>query len=107
MPLANRDYVKLGADAAPLGSEGIDELAGEVAEWTLGDGQIEREYDLGSFPGAVEFVTRVADLAEEADHHPDIHIYYRRVHLVLSTHSIGGLSENDFILSARIDRLLG
>ena len=51
------------------------------------------------------FVNKVADLAEAEGHHPDIHIFYNKVSLELSTHAIRGLSENDFILAAKIDRL--
>ena len=53
------------------------------------------------------FVNAVADIAESEDHHPDITIRYRRVTLTLTTRAIGGLSENDFILAAKIDRLHG
>jgi len=106
MPFADYEYVKLAPNATPMAVGQIDELAGASPEWNVEDGEIEREYDLGGFPAAVDFVTRVATLAEQTDHHPDIHICYRRVHLVLSPHSIGGLSENDFILAGRIDCLL-
>ena len=56
-----------------------------------------------SFPAAISFVNRVADLAEKADHHPDIDIRYDRVRLRLSTHSEGGLTRRDFDLAAQID----
>lgn len=52
------------------------------------------------------FVNRVAAVAEEQRHHPDIRISYNKVRLTLSTHKIGGLSRNDFILAAKIDRLI-
>ncbi len=58
------------------------------------------------FLAAVALIRRLADVAEEQDHHPDVHLTgYRRLSLVLSTHSIGGLSENDFILAAQIEAL--
>ena len=53
----------------------------------------------------MKFVNRVADLAEEEGHHPDIHIHYNRVRFDIWTHAINGLSENDFILAAKIDSL--
>ena len=53
----------------------------------------------------MKFVNRVADLAEEEGHHPDIHIHYNRVRFDIWTHAINGLSENDFILAAKIDAL--
>ena len=58
------------------------------------------------FPTAIDFFQRVADVANKEDHHPDLHLTgYRKVAIELSTHAIGGLSENDFILAAKIDQL--
>ena len=54
---------------------------------------------------AMTFVTDVADLAEEEQHHPDFHVTYGTVRLSLSTHDIGGLSENDFIMAAKINQI--
>lgn len=65
---------------------------------------ISREYRFPTFPAAVRFVDFVAELAEAADHHPDIDIRYNRVRLTLSTHSAGGVTENDFALARAIDR---
>ena len=61
--------------------------------------------DLGSFPDAVAFVTRLAFDAEAADHHPDIHINYKRVTLTFSTHSEGGLTEKDFDGARAVDAI--
>ena len=59
------------------------------------------------FLGAVNLIQRIAPIAEAEDHHPDLHLTgYRKLTIELSTHSIGGLSENDFILAAKIDELL-
>lgn len=79
----------------------VDESHG----WALGQDakKISKEFKFKDFIGAINFVERVADVAEMEGHHPDIHIYYNKVLLELSTHSIGGLSENDFILAAKID----
>ncbi len=65
--------------------------------------KIFKEYKFQDFIGAINFVERVADVAEMEGHHPDIHIHYNKVLLELSTHSIGGLSSNDFIVAAKID----
>lgn len=70
------------------------------------ESQIEKEFKFADFDEAMDFVNRVAQVAKEQDHHPDIEISYNKVHLKLSTHSIGGLSRNDFRLAARISRLL-
>jgi 4a-hydroxytetrahydrobiopterin dehydratase len=64
--------------------------------WTLEGNAIRRQFTLGSFPDAIAFVTRLAFDAEAADHHPDIQINYKRVTLIYSTHSEGGLTEKDF-----------
>ena len=89
---------------APLALQEARELAQHLPEWTLLGNSIERDVKLKDFRAAMSFVNAVADEAEDADHHPDISISYNKVKLVLSTHSIGGLSRNDFILAARIDR---
>jgi len=66
---------------------------------------IEREFKFQDFRAAIGFVNKVAEVAEAEDHHPDIHISWNRVTLSLTTHTIKGLSENDFIPAAKIDRL--
>lgn len=75
--------------------------------WLLSDDlkAISREFRFPNFLLAMQFVNAVAGLAEEEGHHPDITIRYSKVLLELSTHAIGGLSENDFILAANIDGL--
>lgn len=79
----------------------------EVSQWQLAKNarKISRTWLLKDFVTAMKFVTRVATLAEKNGHHPDIMISYNKVTLDLFTHSINGLSENDFILAAKIDRL--
>ncbi len=83
-------------------------LVEETPEWRLEEGatRLVRRFEFGDFRKAMEFVNRVADIAEEEGHHPDIAIHWNRVDLVLWTHKIGGLHENDFILAAKISRLL-
>ena len=67
---------------------------------------ISREFSFGDFNESIAFINKVADLAEAESHHPDIYIFYNRVKLELSTHAIGGLSENDYILAAKINQIL-
>ncbi len=74
--------------------------------WTEVDGALERTFKFKDFAEAFAFVTKAADLAEEEGHHPDIDLVgYRNVTVELWTHAIGGLSENDFILAAKIDQI--
>ena len=67
--------------------------------------EITRTFTLPSFPAALMFASAVGQLAERADHHPDILISYRKVTLTLSTHSAGGLTEKDFSLAAQINAI--
>ncbi len=93
---------------APLAEPEARRLLEETPEWRLEEGatRLTRRFEFGDFRKAMEFVNRVADIAEEEGHHPDIAIHWNRVDHVLWTHKIGGLHENDFILAAKIGRLL-
>ena len=76
--------------------------------WRLTDDakRIRKEWTVKNFMTAIDFFNRIAKIAEEDGHHPDLHLEsYRKVAIELWTHAIGGLSENDFILAAKIDRL--
>ena len=81
----------------------IDARLPGVAGWRKEGAAIRKEYRLADFKAAMVFVNRVAELANAADHHPDILINYDRVTLTLSSHDRGGLTERDFRLAASID----
>jgi 4a-hydroxytetrahydrobiopterin dehydratase len=83
-----------------------EKLARQVPEWSLEDKAIQRQFGFKDFREAIAFVNRVADIAEGEGHHPDIAISWNKVRLTLTTHKIGGLSRNDFIVAAKIDKLL-
>lgn len=91
----------------PLAREEAERLRRETPDWALGeDGKtIQRQFTLKDFKEAVAFIQAVAEVADAEDHHPDIFNRYKKVTLTFSTHSVGGLSENDFILAAKTDRL--
>ena len=92
----------------PLSPEEVRDFLRSVPGWTLTpDGRrIRREWTARNFQAAIDFFNRVADLAEREGHHPDLHLTgYRNVAIEVWTHAIGGLSENDFILAAKIDRI--
>ena len=75
-------------------------------DWTQRDASLKREFVFADFVSAIDFVGRVAELAEEADHHPDILIHsYRKVTITLTTHSSGTVTEADRSLASRIDFL--
>jgi 4a-hydroxytetrahydrobiopterin dehydratase len=71
------------------------------AGWREEDDALVREFELESFPAAIEFVRRLAELAERENHHPDIDIRYRRVLVRWSTHSAGGITDRDRELAGR------
>ena len=78
----------------------------EGSEWHRESDEIVREWRLEDFAEAMSFVNRIADAAEEANHHPDILLYgWNKVRLTLTNHSAGGLTDADFEMAARIDRL--
>lgn len=106
MALSSEKCVPCRAGGTPMPPEEAQALARDIPDWTLSANQLDRELHLEDFHEAMAFVNEVAAVANEDDHHPDIFISYNRVHLTLMTHKIGGLSRNDFILAAKIDRLL-
>jgi 4a-hydroxytetrahydrobiopterin dehydratase len=77
-----------------------------MSEWRTEGDAIVRDFEFGDFAGAMAFVNRVADAAEEADHHPDILVHgWNKVRLTLSTHSEGGVTDADRALARTIDGL--
>jgi 4a-hydroxytetrahydrobiopterin dehydratase len=93
---------------APLRPEQVREYLKAVPRWQLSaDGKrIRREWRVKDFAEALALFNRIGQVAEEEEHHPDLHLTgYRDVAIELATHAIGGLSENDFILAAKIDTL--
>jgi len=74
-----------------------------LTDWEIASDTIRRRYKFPSFKESMEFVNKVALLAERADHHPDILIEYDKVTLTLSSHDAGGLTERDFALARSID----
>ena len=78
----------------------------EASAWRREGHEIVRDWKLADFAAAIGFVNRVAELAEAANHHPDILVHgWNRVRLALTTHSAGGLTEKDFALAAEIDSI--
>lgn len=75
-------------------------------DWKVTDNiKISKDFVFVKYRHVLSFVNKVADLAEEEGHHPDMHVYYGKVIVELWTHAINGLSENDFILASKIDKL--
>ena len=100
--MGQEDTIYKGDDATALTGADIKELLDGVPGWSLRDLTIEREFTFRNFEEAMEFVNKVAALANAEDHHPDILISYNKVHLTLTTHKARGLTCKDFILAAKI-----
>lgn len=92
-------------DRTLLTEEEVQRFLQAHPEWSRADQTLERTYAFASFAEAIAFVTRVAEVADRFDHHPDIDIRYRKVRLVLSTHDAGGLTFRDPQVAAECDRV--
>jgi len=88
-----------------LSDSEIRERLGLVPAWKLDGNKLRREFAFSDFVAAFGFMTRVALLAEKADHHPEWFNVYNKVRIELTTHDAGGLSERDFELATQIDKL--
>ena len=106
--LAGKSCVPCRGGIPPLAEPAARELIARTPGWSLAENgtRLQRRFEFRDFVEAMKFVNRVADIAEQEGHHPDIAIHWNKVDLVLWTHKIGGLHENDFILAAKINRLL-
>ncbi|HEX9722314.1 MAG TPA: 4a-hydroxytetrahydrobiopterin dehydratase [Candidatus Paceibacterota bacterium] len=104
--LAVKKCVPCESDTPPLEHDKIQELVKDVEGWEVKDDKlIAKTFKFKTFMEGISFVNQVASLAEREGHHPDIIIRYRKVTFQLTTHAIGGLSENDFIMASKIDLL--
>jgi 4a-hydroxytetrahydrobiopterin dehydratase len=88
-----------------LTMEKIKEYLPAAEGWFLIGDQIKKDFKFKDFKEAMSFVNKVADLAESEGHHPDIYIFYNKVNFSLHTHAAKGLTENDFIIAAKINNL--
>lgn len=90
-----------------LSDDDVDARAAGLAGWSRVDGQLRRSVTFETFLDGIGAVQKVAELAERADHHPDIDIRWRTVTFALVTHSQGGITEKDLELAALIDGIVG
>ena len=106
-PLAGRTCKPCEGSVTPLPAAAARKLLEDLLGWELIDGKsIRKTLQCKDFMEAVGLIQKIALIAEAEDHHPDFHLTsYRKLAIELSTHAIGGLSENDFILAAKIDQL--
>lgn len=103
--LADRKCRPLPAGSPALDRGRIDSLLKEIPGWTYDEKVIAKSWSFGNYHETMAFVNAVAWIAHREDHHPDMSVGYNRCRVEFSTHSIGGISENDFICAARIEAL--
>jgi 4a-hydroxytetrahydrobiopterin dehydratase len=106
--LSEQKCVPCEGGIPPLEDKKEEEYLKELEGWSLereGIHRIRKEFYFDNFVQSIEFVNKVADIAEDEGHHPDIYIYYDEVVLEINTHAINGLHKNDFILAAKIDNM--
>ncbi len=104
--LADEHCSALPAGTPPLARAEIDALLAEVPGWSYDGRVISKSYAFEDYHRTMAFVNAVAWIAHREDHHPDLAVGYNRCRVDFSTHSVGGISRNDFICAARIERLL-
>jgi 4a-hydroxytetrahydrobiopterin dehydratase len=105
--LADKKCVPCRGGVPPLKGKELEALHRNVPQWKVVDEHhITRAFTFPDFKQALEFVNRVGGLAEEQGHHPDILLTWGKAEITMWTHKIDGLTESDFIMAAKIDRLL-
>ena len=104
--LARQRCVPCHGGMARLEERRTEELMAQVSGWSLADQKLHKRFRFPDFAAAMRFVDRMAAIAENEGHHPNFCVDYDRVDVRIWTHAIGGLSENDFILAAKIDAAL-
>lgn len=106
MELTRKKCIPCEGGIPPLTENEIMEYISVVKGWIIRNNKkISKEYNFVNFKHTIAFVNKVAEIADQEGHHPVMHIEYGKVEIELWTHAIDGLSENDFILAAKIDQI--
>ena len=104
--LSEKTCVPCRGGVPPLTAEEIRPLAAQVENWNVvNDHHVEREFKFPDFKTALAFVEKVGAIAEEQGHHPDIYLAWGKAGIKIWTHKINGLTESDFILAAKIEKI--
>ena len=106
--LSERECKPCQGGVPPLAGEPLEKLAAELGnDWQVINGHhLEKEYSFKNFAEVLEFTNKVGALAEEIFHHPDIFLTWGKVKITIWTHKIDGLTESDFVMAAKIERLI-
>lgn len=103
MDLTKKKCVPCKGGVSTISEKWAKKLLKKIPKWKIKNGHLWKTFKFKEFLPAMKFVNSVAKLAEKEGHHPDFHIHYNIVELEIWTHAINGLSENDFILAAKIE----
>jgi 4a-hydroxytetrahydrobiopterin dehydratase len=104
--LAEKKCQRCDDGVPPLSAEEINPLLEQVSGWEVVENHhLRKQFKFPDFSQALDFVNRVGAVAEAEDHHPDIFLSWGRAEIKIWTHKVNGLTENDFILAAKIDRV--
>lgn len=106
MDLTQQKCVPCEGGIPPLAPDQVVELIKQLDGWRVEDSKVKKTFEFKDFAEAMQFVNKVAEIAESEGHHPDIAIHYNQVAIELWTHAIGGLHQNDFIVASKIDKLI-
>ena len=106
MQLSKTECKACEGDMPKLTIKQSNTLLKQLKSWKMKNNRIHRQFKFKNFVEAMKFINKVAIIAEKEGHHPDISIHYNKVDIEIWTHSINGLSENDFILAAKIDKAI-
>jgi len=105
--LAKMECKSCASDTSSLNGDALRPMQDQLnGNWeVVGQQRLERHFKFHNFIEALQFTNRVGEIAEQQNHHPDIYLTYGEVRIQIWTHSVGGLTENDFILAAKIDQI--
>jgi 4a-hydroxytetrahydrobiopterin dehydratase len=105
MKLSEKKCIPCEGGVPPFTQRQAEKYLKQIKGWKLDGGKIEKVFKFKNFVQSMGFANQVALIAQAQDHHPEIEISFKKVEIELTTHVIGGLSENDFIMAAKIDEL--
>lgn len=105
MELTKKKCVPCEGGVKPFGAAETRKYLKEVESWSVRDNKLTKRLVFKDFMQLIKFVNTLATIAEKEGHHPDFTVHYNKLDFEIWTHAIGGLSENDFILAAKIDKL--
>lgn len=104
--LAERECVPCRGGIPPLKGDALEQLAVQLPQWQIvNEHHLQKAYEFKNFREALDFVNRIGELAEAQGHHPDICFGWGKADISIWTHKVDGLTESDFVLAAKIDRL--